>query len=83
MAFGLDTFSLKDRLEQHDAGGNGHVQALYGAVHRNRHKAVAPIPDKAAQASTFGAQHDGRRQCEIDRVVRVLCIGGKADGPME
>ena len=61
--------ALPDRLEQHDPGRHRDVQAADVPPHRNRGQEVARLPHQPPQARPFGAQHDGGRHRQIDRVV--------------
>ena len=65
----LARLSLPHRLEQHHSCRDRHVQAVDRSVHRNRGQPVAALPHQPPQPGALGAEHDRRRQRQIDLVV--------------
>ena len=68
--------TLAQRLVQADPGGDRHVQAGYGARHRQPHELVATRRNALAETGLFAAHHEGQVAVQ-GRVVetRVMRIG--------
>ena len=73
--------SLAHGLEQADAGGNGDVQALDLARHRDLDQAIAVLAGQAAQAIGLATQHQGNVALQVQLVQRRSGFAGQAVDP--
>src|SRR5581483_10622140 len=73
--------SLTEGFEQRNSGRNRHIQALDVSTHRDAHEPVAAFADKTSKARPLGAEHDRRRQREVDLVVPFAGVAREADRP--
>src|SRR5256885_2196206 len=57
--------ALPRSFVQADAGGNGYVQALHGAAHRDGNDVVAGLARELPHAGAFRAEHERRRPLQV------------------
>jgi hypothetical protein len=72
---------LATRLEQADAGGNGHVETFHAAVHRNARQFVAGFARQAAHAVALGPEYPGAGTFLVDGIEFAFGLTCGTDDP--